>query len=220
MYINAIMDKQVQKFREHNNSLLPKWYKWELHLLLNLMLFIVFFTFGSRQIAWQNIITPAFLIISILFWGIIEYAIHRFILHGSIFSSLHFKKEHTVFHHTYFDEKNMVMNTPHDLNRTLLRPIDVFSVLALNILISGLVSLVIGEKYAAYVYLGGVIYLFLYELMHALTHYYQGENNFLKRIKEHHKTHHMKESMNETNFAVVFPFLDKLFQTSSNGGVK
>lgn len=214
------MDKQVQKFREHNNSLLPKWYKWELHFLMNLVLFLFFFAIGVKKIDWYSILTPLYLLAAIFIWGIIEYAIHRFVLHGNVFSFLHFKKEHTVYHHTFFDEKNMNMQSAHDLNRTLLRPIDIFSVLALNFCLSMLLSGVLGVKGAAYIYLGGIIYLFLYECLHALTHYYRGKNTFLNGIKEHHRKHHIKETMNQYNFAVVFPFIDQVFMTFDKKGIR
>lgn len=211
------MDKQVQKFREHNNSLLPRWYKWELHLLLNVSLFALFLGFGLVQIDFTAFLTPLYLISSMILWGIIEYAIHRFILHGDVFNFLHFKKEHTVYHHTYFDEKEMHMDSMHDLNRTLLRPLDIFSVLCLNFFICTLLSGLIGKSLATYFYLGGVFYLALYELLHGMTHYYKGKNAVLSLIKKHHQAHHQKDIMNDVNFAVVFPFIDTIFKTTERG---
>lgn len=208
------MDKQVQKFREHNNSLLPRWYKWEMHLLLNLVLFVFFLGFGLVKIDFTAFFTPLWIILSIIGWGIIEYSIHRFILHGNVFNFLYFKKEHTVYHHTYFDEKEMDMSSMHDLNRTLLRPIDIFSVLCLNFFLCMMLSLVTGKLVATYFYLGGVLYLVLYELLHFVTHYYKGNSSFLNSIKKHHRVHHQKATMNDVNFAVVFPFIDTLFKTS------
>ena len=107
----------------------------------------------------------------------------------------------------------MNMTSNHDLNRTLLRPIDIFSVLCLNLFLCTLQSFLIGELAATYFYLGGVFYLALYEIMHGLTHYYQGKNSFLLGIKNHHAIHHQKDIMNDVNFAVVFPFLDNVFKT-------
>ena len=215
VYILGTMDKHIQKFREHNDSLLPTWYRWQLHILLNFVLFLFFLYLGIKKVDLLSLYTPLFLALSILAWGVIEYALHRFILHGNVFNFLHFKKEHTVYHHTFFEDHEMNMQSAHDLNRTLLRPLDIFSVLALNWALSIFIAAIVSEGFANYFYLGGVFYLFLYEVMHAMTHTYEGKNKFLLNIKEHHRKHHMKKEMNDINFAVVFPFLDNLFATNN-----
>jgi hypothetical protein len=208
-------DKSIIKFREHNNELLPKWYKWELHLIFNIVTFAIFLTFGFVKIDFNSQFVALKILISMLVWGVIEYAIHRFVLHGKFLNSLPFYKDHSVYHHGYFTHKNMLMNDMHDINRVLLRPLDVFSVLCLNLFICALVSLIIGVELATYFYVSGVLYLFLYEVFHFMTHYYQGKNSFWLSIKSHHTYHHEKEYMKEVNFSVVFPFMDKIFRTNN-----
>jgi len=203
----------ITKFREHNNSLLPSWYKWQLHLLFNLCAFLFFLTLGFVRIDYFNLLLPLKILIGLLCWSVLEYAIHRFVLHGSLFSSLPFQKEHSVYHHGYFTDKFMLMKNMNDLNRVFLRPIDIFSILCLNLLFCALMALVIGEQWATYFYISGILYLFLYEAMHMMTHFYDGKNGLLNSIQHHHNLHHRKSLMGKYNFAVVFPFLDKIFKS-------
>jgi hypothetical protein len=206
-------NKEIDKFRAHNNELLPKWYKWELHLLFNLVTFALFLSFGFVRIDLNSQVIALKLILSFLLWGIIEYAIHRFVLHGKFLNSLPFYKDHSVYHHGYFTHQDMHMSTMHDLNRVLLRPIDIFAVLGLNLFISALLSFVVGMEWATYIYLSGVVYLFVYELFHFMTHYYKGNGDFWLGIQRHHQSHHEKKLMKEINFSVVFPFMDRIFGT-------
>jgi sterol desaturase/sphingolipid hydroxylase (fatty acid hydroxylase superfamily) len=101
----------------------------------------------------------------------------------------------------------------HDLNRILLRPMDVFAVLCVNLFICALLAIVIGEELATYFYVSGILYLICYEVFHGLTHLYKGNNEFLVSIQDHHRIHHNKTLMGKFNFAVVFPFLDRIFNT-------
>lgn len=209
-------DKAIIKFREHNNELLPKWYKWELHLLFNVTTFIVFLALGFVRIDFSSSFVMLKLIISFLIWGIVEYTIHRFVLHGKYLNSLPFYKDHSVYHHGYFTDKNMLKGSMHDINRVLLRPMDVFAVLCLNLFLCALLSIVIGIENSTYFYFSGVVYLIVYEVFHYRSHSYKGNNNFWIGIKNHHTDHHIKAEMKEVNFAVVFPFMDKIFNTEKN----
>src|SRR5688572_16802114 len=114
---------QVTQFRVHNNSLLPGWYRSWIHVILNSTIFGLMILILTKSITF-NLTSIGWLVLFFLCWSLIEYAIHRFILHGQIFSKFHFRKQHTIFHHGYFTHQFMEGEKPVDINRILLFPWD------------------------------------------------------------------------------------------------
>jgi sterol desaturase/sphingolipid hydroxylase (fatty acid hydroxylase superfamily) len=197
----------ILKFREMNNSRLPRRYDWKYHLLINVILVFVPLVTTSLFLtsSWffcTGLITGFFFI-----WSVIEYGIHRFILHGQSPYFARLNREHTVFHHGYFTNEDMKALLGIDVNRILLFPVDMVAVVVLNALISAFVYFFIGSEVGLLFFIAGNLYIVAYEIIHALCHLP------INKSFTHHELHHDKLIMGRKNFGVVFPFLDVLFGT-------
>jgi sterol desaturase/sphingolipid hydroxylase (fatty acid hydroxylase superfamily) len=168
------------------------------------------------MISQVNLMSIVILIAFFFVWAIVEYSLHRFVLHGLVFSFLKFKVEHSVFHHGYFNDQNMSVVTPVDTNRVLLFPLDLISVLLINFMLSYLLSIFFGQETALLFCVAGVFYSIAYECLHAICHSNLAEKfPVLESIAQHHRVHHDPLRMSTVNFAVVLPVIDKWFGTSS-----
>jgi hypothetical protein len=213
--------KMNDAFRIANNKKLKKWYFWDLHLAANVLLVLGAmaivgdrlraFTFGLSEVA------ALFLFFHV--WAIVEYGIHRFILHAGVFSRLKFYAEHSIFHHGYFTQHNMTLEAPIDLNRILLYTSDLLVVIGLDFAVSILFGRFVNFRFALLFCLAGLFYIAAYELIHALCHVKRPAHSkllqclfsFFSRSIQHHRLHHDPKQMRTANFAVVFPYLDRLF---------
>ncbi len=206
----------VQKIREANNRQLKAWYSWQLHVFANIFILLAA-AVAISKLGPLSISDAAILVPAVVLWSVIEYAIHRFILHGRLFSRLRFHREHSVFHHGYFTDREMSLERPVDVNRILLFTIDLVTVILLDALISFSLSLVIGQKNGLLFFVAGVIYIALYETVHALCHLeFSRGFKVLSPFIRHHEKHHDPKVMARSNFAIVFPFVDSLFLTKES----
>ncbi len=147
----------------------------------------------------------------VFMWSLIEYFIHRYLLHGEIPS--HQNAEHSA-HHGYFTREFMKVEKGLDANSVLLIPIDLMSVVALNSFLSYGISIFTNENMALLFFLSGTLYVIAYEILHAVCHLpIETKSPLVKALVRHHKIHHDKIWMKRKNFAVVFPFMDSFFGT-------
>lgn len=206
--------EEIQSFRDHNNDRLPFWYDWKLHVLCNLS-FILF----AALLALLFIQKFSIIIFlgSLVAWGIIEYAIHRFVLHGKK-DDLKLKIEHSGYHHNYFTKNEMNAKKLIDLNRVFLMPLDLFTVIFLALVLSAFL-LPMSESICATFFLAGIIHITAYEVIHGLCHFEFSKNYpKLDSLIHHHVDHHELEKMSATNFSVVYPFIDTWFGTRYKRG--
>lgn len=207
--------RRVYRIRRLNNESLPSWYAWKLHLFVNAFLLSFSLVYSLTQVQSFNLL---FFISSFVVWAVIEYFIHRFVLHGRLFSKLLFYKQHTFFHHGYFTHLFMEVKDGIDVNRVLLFPVDIAAVLLLNALASCFAFMLLGLDGALLFFSAGVTYIIVYEAVHAFCHSGIKTNiTFIDALKDHHSKHHDLKLMSENNFSVVFPVLDTLF-VSKDGG--
>ncbi len=206
--------KQIAELRQHNNKLLPRYYHWAAHVVVNFVLIASAFVWNISLL--QNFRIREFLMLSILFvcWAVVEYAIHRFILHGTFFSKTRLYIQHSHFHHGYFSEDLMCAAAPIDVNRVLLFPIDVVALLMLNALLSFGLFVLVNHEIGILFSLAGVLYLFMYELCHGLCHLtWSYRIPYLRKMAEHHKTHHAFYHGGHSHYSIVIPWLDTLFSS-------
>ena len=211
-------------FRIANNKKLKKWYSWRLHLAVNVLLLLTAMAIVCRQLRafTFGFNEGAALFLFFHIWAIAEYGIHRFILHGDIFARLKFYAEHTIFHHGYFTQQDMTLEVPIDLNRILLFTSDLLVVIGLDFALSFLFSRLVNFQFALLFCLAGLFYIAAYELIHAICHAKRPSRSkflghlfsFFSGSIQHHRLHHDRKQMRSANFAVVFPYIDRLFAST------
>jgi hypothetical protein len=206
--------KTLEQFRIFNNERLPSWYHWTLQVLANVSLLVFFSWLPLHLLPAQDYSGYIWLVAFLMAWSILEYGIHRFVLHGQLFSKLQFKVQHSHFHHNYFTDKFIEIQQLIDLNRVFLYSTDLLAVLVLNAFLSFFIYLFVDSQLSLLFFLAGVIYASVYEMVHAICHSTLDKKNpCLKWIMKHHRIHHNLKFMNTKNFSVVVPFLDTLFGT-------
>ena len=125
-------------------------------------------------------------------YSIIEYTIHRFLLHYLFYS--HHKK-----HHTY-PNKLSIIHTPMSI-----------------ITIAGIINYigvcqVLSNSTVACLYAIGPCFYLAFEITHLLSHGYTGSNNIILNAKYFHKLHHVTDNC---NYGFTMPFWDYVFGTLS-----
>jgi hypothetical protein len=198
--------EKLLQLRKENNEQLPFWYHPLLHILINSLFFLLFLTFGFMALEKTSLKFSFLISIFILFWGVIEYLVHRFVLHSQKLKNFHFYIGHTHYHHQYFTNKYMNYETPIDLNRILLMPLDLLATLLINLFLSTPLFLIDREVGCAF-FIAGVLHTLLYEIIHGMSHF--GFDNYFTR---NHLAHHDPKKMHG-HFSVVIPLLDHLFKT-------
>lgn len=215
----------VLEFRIEDQLSLPTWYSWQRHLILHLLFFSISLLIGlfwaqTIELIW-SFLNIAILVGLIFVWANLEYLIHRFILHGSFPLLTDLTREHSYNHHHYFIDKAMYAQKNLDLNRILLMPIHLLGVLVLNGILSQGISLIINERIGLLFYFAGILYAFLYEMVHGLAHWnLSAKISLLKTVVSHHRQHHNLKEMNSKNFAVIFPIIDFIWGTQVKKSIK
>lgn len=188
------------------------YYHWAVHVLVNFSILVGPLVYLLNRLIKYNpmhlfILLPVYFFI----WSMVEYALHRFVLHGGLLSET-LTKEHAQIHHHYFNQDEMFVDQPMDLRRVFLLSHHLLLVFLVNLLLSGAVELSTGT---GWIFLSaGLLYLLVYELIHAFTHFSIGAiMPGLEGLRRHHEIHHHLGSMSSFNFAIVFPFLDRWFGT-------
>ncbi|MHB1676295.1 MAG: sterol desaturase family protein [Sulfuriferula sp.] len=151
-----------------------------------------FLTVVGPQDQRLNII--GFALIGLVSWTLIEYVLHRFVLHGlQPFSSWHAE------HHRH---PTALINTP-----------TILSVL----LIAGLVflpTLIIDGLWHAWALTFGVLTgYFIYSITHHALHHWHANNPWLKQRKHWHALHHSRNSQ-FGHYGVTSAFWDHLFRSN------
>jgi hypothetical protein len=143
-------------------------------------------------------------------WAVIEYFLHRFVLHQWL--KLKLARHHSVFHHLYFTQNDMHASQGLDTNRILLLPLDLLSLLLATFLGSLILKYAHSPSLAASFALAAVIYITIYECIHGLSHLSKAPAFLLPWVL-HHQVHHNTQRMHAVNFSVVIPWLDSLMGT-------
>ena len=177
-------------FRKKCNSRLPGWYNPILHLVCNFILLTFPLVFTLLKIEDYSIKTGLLFFSFLLIWGVIEYFIHRFILHGNQKFLKRLILEHSVYHHGYFTEKDPVFDTTLDLNRVFLFSIDLLTLIIVSIGLSSLIYFYIDPAISKVFFLASLCHLILYEFFHFISH---SKIQVFQQIKEHHLLHHHRD---------------------------
>ncbi|MBC2581935.1 sterol desaturase family protein [Clostridium sp. DJ247] len=147
------------------------------------------------------------IIFSLLYSSLVEYCIHRFLLHRS-YKQSHIKDHHRIFHgiKSYeFNEPN-----PEDI---ISSKKDILITVAFSLPIV-LIIFIQNKLFAVLFLLTSFVYNLWGEYVHFCFH--RTNNNildkftFFKKLKEHHRVHHYNYN---TNYGIASRFWDIVFGT-------
>lgn len=212
------MDDKSNKFRQQfREDIIPSFYSGQLHVLFNFSTLLFAFLFPLTQLT--NLTSFFLVLIIILILGnLVVFLIHKFILHQThpLFKFAY--KIHTIYHHQFFTDKNLVYDGPKDFY-ILFFP--TWVVMGHIILMYGLIYQTPlfnnAPDIAHLTFSFSNLYFLLYEILHYISHL--PENSpllkfpFFRIMRKHHLNHHNPKLMNSKNFNIVFPLFDFLFGT-------
>jgi sterol desaturase/sphingolipid hydroxylase (fatty acid hydroxylase superfamily) len=160
-------------------------------LLIIICLIIAFDGSAFRQ----ALVSLALVISGYLIWGLVEYVIHRFVLHHVPFFS--------VIHKAHHDASDELIGTPTIISAVIFYCVvywpgaEIFGYRPASAFSAGL--------------LAG--YLFYVSVHYAVHHLGSGGYGFMRKLKRRHAIHHYH--VNEKNFGVTTGFWDRLFGTQA-----
>lgn len=211
--------EKCRKFRDdYQRRLHLKFYHVSLHLFINLLLVLSAVMFVISKFHEELDFSVPFLFCSVLLWGLLEYGIHRFIMHKLLSRINLAYKEHTLNHHFYFVDKFNFTTSQKDFVRIFFQPLDVVLIIyCANSILALVFFNLINANFSLHFFLVGNVYYLIYEFLHYV--YHSGNDSFFQKIGlfktliRHHQIHHNQLHMNHGNFSLLFPALDSLFGT-------
>lgn len=206
------------KREKYRKFLVPRYYNGILHLTLTSFLSfglgILCFSTIYKPDPWQYLIIPVMLILG----NLTEYSLHRYPLHNSMKFISTLYGAHTLSHHFLFSEKAMEFEQVNDYKMALLSPILIsLIVFGLILPVSFLVYFLTGLNGGLFFAGTSLFYMGSYEIFHFIYHI--PEKNGINRLplvsfmRRHHTLHHNQKKMQTTNFNIIFPLFDILFNT-------
>jgi len=143
---------------------------------------------GPRAQRWEIM---AFALIGLLSWTLIEYALHRFVLHGL--------PPFSAWHAAHHRRPAALISTPTLFSATLIAAL-VF-----------LPEWALGGLWRACALTFGVLTGYLaYSITHHATHHWHAKNAWFKRLRRWHALHH-SPNMPPGHYGVTSPFWDHVF---------
>ncbi|MDY7537394.1 sterol desaturase family protein [Undibacterium sp. RTI2.1] len=144
----------------------------------------------------QFLKTITFVLTGLLSWTLIEYVLHRFVLHGV--------RPFSTWHQEHHQRPTALICTP-----TILSAMLIFGLVFLP-------TLVIADLWrASSLTLGLLTGYLLYTITHHATHHWRANYAWLLRRKRWHAVHH-HPSKKISHFGVTNAFWDKIFGSDSN----
>ena len=208
---------KTEEFRKYFRSqVIPSYYSGLLHLLFSGTVLIGGSIFCLKHL--NNVSNSEWLLvpIMILVGNLAIYCIHKYPLHRRIPLMKFAYKIHTLDHHSFFTEDNLVYDSMRDFYILLFPP---FVVIFVGFFVGPLFGFIVAKLWSTnaglLVCFGHYIYFVLYEIFHYVSHL--PKDHFVMKfypfayMREHHKRHHTMSLMSHYNFNVVFPLCDKIF---------
>lgn len=191
---------------------IPTWYSPIAHLLcpsaIALALIAVAIHFIHDLRAWQLATIPAFF----LFANATEWRAHRYALHRRTRFLETLYDRHTPIHHRIFVTEDMAVQDRREWRVVLIPAFGIAAVAGLLLPIIALAALVVGRNVAALAFATSIGYVALYEWMHLSYHMppdsFVGRRWLIRKLRQHHATHHAPELMQRWNMNVTFPIWD------------
>ncbi len=203
--------------RHEIQSRLPPWYRGDVHAVVHFLAIggLTAAAAVGLALAQPGLLPSIFVLVPA--WGVVEYVVHRHLLHGERSWWRGLARDHGT-HHAYFPADDMFAASHLDVYRILLRPQDVLAVELLVAIVAFAASFA-GPGPALAVVTSANLYLRLYEIAHAAAHSEAVARHPLARgSARHHRAHHREMAGGRENFAIVFPVVDAAFGTVGADG--
>ena len=185
--------------------------------------FTCIFSLGVLVIAIWNLDSPSLLEwltvpIAFLYSNLVEYWMHRTVMHRPIAPFREIYKRHSAQHHVFFTDKAMSLESSRDLHVVLFPPLLLVFFIGGFAVPAGMLLAWIATPNVAWLFVAvAAFYLLNYELFHTAYHLPQGhwvENiPLFKRFRSLHWKHHDTRLMAGHNFNVTYPIGDWIFRT-------
>jgi hypothetical protein len=177
------------------------------------MLGVTILQLGPDDLARLWWLIPATLALA----NIVEYLVHRHLMHRDTRLLHAMYVRHTVRHHAYFTREDIDVTSPDDLHAVLFPPVLLFFFAAVALVLAALVALLLGRAAGLLFFAIALTYYLAYEVLHLCAHLPASSAlaraPVLRRLLRHHRLHHAPSVMNQGNYNIVFPLGDWLFGT-------
>lgn len=197
----AFVLKQWGSFPGYNGNRMTHWFSFWFYPLSSVLLVSAAIRLES---GWTWPAVAGWLALGLLCWSLLEYALHRFVLHwchrNSILSELQ-RRSHLVHH-----------QEPRNPKLILVHPLVTLPVSAI---LFGLLLLALGSFFSASLFLVGIWLGFVYyEWVHYSVHTSTRKGFFLASQRHKHLSHHFKDE--RSCFGVTSPLWDWAFRTAGS----
>lgn len=125
-------------------------------------------------------------------WVIVEYLMHRFVLHRQGDTS------HKPHHENPKDISELFISWKY--------------VAVVSVLFCGFWLIFFPASQVLLIYLGVILGYAMYETVHYRVHHCKAKNRMMKYLRKHHLQHHFTKD--ECNYSIVFPPIDYMFRTA------
>ena len=185
--------------------------------------FTCIFSLGVLIIALWNLNSPNLLEwltvpIAFVYANLVEYWMHRTVMHHPVKPFGEIYKRHAAQHHVFFTDEAMELENSRDLHVVLFPPLLLVFFIGGFAVPAGMLLAWIATPNVAWLFVAvAAFYLLNYELFHTAYHLPNGhwveKIPLFKRFKRLHWRHHDTRIMASRNFNVTYPIGDWLFRT-------
>jgi len=212
-----VKQRDPEAVRRELVARIPRWYVPWVHLvgpsLAGLSLMALALSRVRAPRAWELATIP----VGVVLCNLLEWALHRGILHHRVPGLAFAFVRHTPEHHGSFDDRTLAIRDARELKLVLLPAFGVIGMflgaVPPGLALARLLSPNVGALWIA----TGVGYVLSYEWLHLSYHLPEdglvGRLALVRVLRRHHARHHMPALMQRANFNVTVPLCDWLLGT-------
>jgi hypothetical protein len=156
--------------------------------------------------------------LTFLYSNLAEYLGHRGPMHKKTRLLAGIFQRHTVEHHSFFTDEAISFDSPRDYRAVLFPPILLVFFFGFFAAPVGAILYYLVSPNVCFLFVfTAILYYLNYELFHFSYHLdpqsWLGRLGLIRRLREHHVTHHNRALMTHYNFNITYPICDRLFGT-------
>jgi hypothetical protein len=209
-----------QRFREEFIAGVPSWYRGEAQVAILLLLPAGTIYYCWIQIAGATWIEWSMISPILLLGNFIEWAAHRYLLHGRVKGFELAFRRHAGVHHHFFTQHNMLYKGHKELLAQLFPPYAVVGFIVIGIPPALLVGYLWSANVAYIIVTAMAANYLVYEGLHTVSHLDDARHPYLKylplvnTVRRMHRVHHNLRFMQTHNFNLTWPIADVIMGTS------
>ena len=213
-----MMTERQAAFRESYRRQIAPLYNGPLHVAVIYAIGLAALWYAAQHVhspSWAEWLTiPAVFLIG----NVLEWAMHRFVMHRPVKGLMGIYKRHTLAHHQFFTDKEPSFDDTRDFRIVFFPPYALLTSVALSAGGAALVGWLWSTNAAALLVCTTTGLYLNYELFHYCCHVkddaWVRHIPFINTIRRHHIAHHNTSIMMERNMNLTYPIADWLFGTS------